>query len=115
MKSVLICFSVLSFSLFTFAQQHRACSGGVGGDRMQVPGGFVAQVSGANDAAHGGQCHATITSADGKVVYENYGNELALNGVSGNDINGDGKPDVVLESHPPARQCCWNYFVLTPG
>src|SRR5438105_3377812 len=114
MKSTLLLCSLVVVSLSAPAQQ-RMCSGAQGSDRVELPGGYVAQVVGATDQAHGGQCHATITSADGKVEYELYGPELAVNAVSGMDVNGDGKPDAVIESHPLPKQCCWNYYIVTPG
>lgn len=114
MKLALLHVALLLFSISAFGQQ-RLCSDGQGADRIELPNGYVAQVAGAVDQAHGGQCHATITSSDGKIAYEVYGPEIALSPVSGMDVNGDGKPDAVIESHPLPRQCCWNYYIVTPG
>jgi len=105
---------LLGISIPAFAQQ-RLCSGAQGSDRVELPSGYIAQVSGAIDQPHAGQCHATITSSDGKVQYELFGPEIAISPVSGTDVNGDGKPDAVIESHPLPRQCCWNYYIVTPG
>jgi len=112
MKRLLL-FVVLILSLPAFAA--RQCSNGAGSDRMELPGGYIVDVAPAMDDAHAGQCHAAITSPDNKVIYELIDREIMLNPVSGKDVNGDGKPDVVIESHPPQDKCCWNYFVLTPG
>jgi len=95
--------------------QQRGCSQGKGSDRAELPGGYVAQVAPAVDDAHASQCHATITSDTAKTVFELFEREAAINPISGKDVNGDGTPDAVIETHPPAGQCCWNYYVFTLG
>ena len=91
----------------------RQCSQGNGSDRIEMAGGYVAQVSASTDKP--GQCRASITSEEGKVVYELTDREIALNLISGKDVNGDGKPDGVIETHPARGACCWNYYVITPS
>src|SRR5438552_6461578 len=91
----------------------RQCSQGNGSDRLEMPGGYVAQVAASTDKP--GQCRASITTQDGKTVYELTDREVALNPISGKDANGDGKPDAVIETHPARGACCWNYYVVTPG
>ena len=91
----------------------RQCSQGNGSDRLEMPGGYVAQVAASTDKP--GQCRASITTQDGKTVYELTDREIALNPISGKDVNGDGKPDAVIETHPARGACCWNYYVVTPG
>ena len=93
----------------------RNCSAGRGEVGEEMPGGYVVHLSPAADDAHAGQCRAAIVSGDQKTVFETYGYELELNPVSGKDVNGDDKPDVVIEAHPPKDQCCWNYYVISLG
>jgi len=113
MKSaVLFIFVMLSF---TALAQRRGCSAGTGEDRDPLPNGYSIQVAAATDDAHAGPCYATITSSDGKKIYELYGNSLAIDPISGSDVNGDGKPDAVLESAPANAQSLYNYYILTPG
>jgi hypothetical protein len=49
------------------------------------------------------------------VQFEVAGAEALVNPISGRDVNGDGKPDVVIETHRTAGQCCYTYSILTPG
>ena len=93
----------------------RNCSGGRGEAREELPGGYIAQLSPAGDEAHAGQCRAVILSSVLKTVLDVYGYEVDLNPVSGKDVNGDDKPDAVIEAHPPKDQCCWNYYVVSLG
>ena len=95
--------------------QRNLCSGGAGTGQINLPGGYIAAVGPATDSAHPGECHAFISAADGKSLYDVFGNELALNQISGSDINDDGKPDAVIESHPAPHQCCYGYYILTPS
>jgi len=110
MKSVVLflcCFAAIP------ALAARQCSQGNGSDRLEMPGGYVAQV--AASAEKPGQCRASVMSEDGKTVYELTDREIALTPISGKDVNGDGKPDAVIETHPARGACCWNYYVITPG
>jgi hypothetical protein len=93
----------------------RNCSAGYGEYSQDLPGGYTAKLSPAADDAHAGQCHAAITSTDQKIVFETYGYELAVNQISGKDVNADEKPDAVIESHPQKGQCCWSYYIVSLG
>ena len=93
----------------------RNCSGGYGEYSQDLPGGYTAKLSPAADEAHTGQCHAAITSSDQKTIFETYGYEVAVNPVSGKDVNADEKPDAVLESHPQKGHCCWSYYIVSLG
>ena len=93
----------------------RNCSAGYGEYSQDLPGGYTTRLAPAADDAHAGQCHAAITSADQKTVFETYGYELAINQISGKDVNGDDKPDAVIESHPQKGQCCWSYYIVSLG
>jgi hypothetical protein len=96
------------------AQQVRGCSAGNGSYRQEVAG-YIAQIAPASEPAQGSECHGSITRSDGKSVLEVDGHEVALNPVSGMDVNGGGKPDAVLETHPARGACCFNYYVVTLG
>jgi hypothetical protein len=93
----------------------RNCSGGRGEYREELPGGYAAQLAPATDDTHAGQCRAVIAAGDQKTVFEAYGYEVELNPVSGKDVNGDDKPDAVIEAHPPKDQCCWSYYIVSLG
>lgn len=59
------------------------------------------------------RCLATVTPPQGtrKIVAKNW--VLALDSISGIDVNGDGKPDVVLAGHTSGAHCCYEYWVVS--
>ncbi len=109
--AVLFVLAVLSASA---AALDRGCSQGVGEWTENLWDGYKIEIAAAPSGAPA-QCRATLQSADGKVLFEVTGAEALVNAISGNDINGDGKPDVVIETHRTAGQCCYTYSILTPG
>lgn len=59
------------------------------------------------------QCHAVVLAPGGKVLFEATDVEAAINPITGTDVNGDDKPDVVLETHPARGKCCYNYHIIS--
>lgn len=92
----------------------RGCAQGVGQWSENLWDGYKIEITAAPSGAPA-QCRAALKSADGKVLFEVTGAEALVNPISGSDVNGDGKPDVVIETHRTAGQCCYTYSILTPG
>ena len=92
----------------------RGCAQGVGEWTENLWDGYKIDIAAAQAGAPA-QCRAVLKSADGKVLFEVAGAEALVNPISGHDVNGDGKPDVVIETHRTAGQCCYTYSILTPG
>ncbi len=92
----------------------RGCAQGVGAWTENLWDGYNIEIAAAPVGAPA-QCRALLKSADGKVLFEVTGAEALVNAISGSDVNGDGKPDVVIETHRTAGQCCYTYSILTPG
>jgi hypothetical protein len=59
------------------------------------------------------RCLGTITPPQGvrKVVAKDW--TMALDPISGIDINGDGKPEVVLDGHTSGAHCCYEYWIAS--
>ncbi len=87
-----------------------SCSAGVGGSSEIQVNGFWIKVKPscfdphdqACDPDEPNGCYATITSAQGKIVYENSAgysgySAVDIDPVTGRDINGDGEPDAVMD------------------
>jgi len=92
----------------------RGCSQGDGEWTENLWDGYKILIAPATEGGTA-QCRAALMSPDGKVQFEVTGVEALVNPISGSDINGDGKPDVVIETHRTAGQCCYTYSILTPG
>jgi len=105
--------SLIAFSSFAAALD-RGCAQGIGEWTENLWDGLKVEIAAAPSGAPA-QCRAALQSADGKVLFEVTGAEALVNPISGHDVNGDGKPDVVIETHRTAGQCCFTYSILTPG
>ena len=92
----------------------RGCSQGIGEWTENLWDGYKILIAPATESGTA-QCRAALTSPDGKVQFEVTGADALVNSISGSDVNGDGKPDVVIETHRTAGQCCYTYSILTPG
>lgn len=110
---LIIVLALIAFSSSASALD-RGCAQGVGAWTENLWDGFKIEIAAAPDGAPA-QCRAALKSADGKVLFEVTGAEALVNAISGSDVNGDGKPDVVIETHRTAGQCCYTYSILTPG
>jgi hypothetical protein len=60
-------------------------------------------------------CHASVTSPQGKSVYEQNDWAFEIDPVTGKDVNGDGQPDVVLIGLTGGAHCCWDYEMISLG
>ena len=107
-------FFVIAVLSASAAALDRGCSQGVGEWTENLWDGYKVEIA-ATPSGAPAQCRAALKSADGKVQFEVTGAEALVNPISGTDINGDGKPDVVIETHRTAGQCCYTYSILTPG
>ena len=111
-------YSVLLFVLAALSASasglERGCAQGAGQWTENLWNGYKVEITAAPDVAPA-QCRAVLKSADGKAEFEVTGAEALINPISGSDVNGDGKPDVVIETHRTAGQCCYTYSILTPG
>ena len=69
-------------------------------------------------SARGNRCQAFLTAPGGKAskkVATDWA--LSIDEVSGTDLNGDGKPDLVVQGYSGGAHCCYTYRILglTPG
>ena len=61
------------------------------------------------------RCRAVLTSATGKRITIAYEWALSLDPISGTDINGDGKPEIVLSGYSGGLHCCYVYEIVSLG
>ena len=60
------------------------------------------------------QCRAVIRDQANKTIFSDHDFGFKIN-LTGKDINGDGVPDVVLESYSGGAHCCWTYYIISLG
>jgi hypothetical protein len=58
-------------------------------------------------------CMAVVTSAGEKTAWSGTSSSMVVLPVTGQDINGDGAPELVLEAFSGGAHCCWTYYILT--
>jgi len=58
-------------------------------------------------------CWAEISDNSGAVLYEVNDFAVGLHDATGKDINGDGKPDVVIEASTGGARCCLQYAIVS--
>ncbi len=68
-----------------------------------------------NDQDGDPRCRAVLTSASGKRMTIAYEWALNLDPISGVDLNGDGKPELVLSGYSGGLHCCYVYEVVSLG
>lgn len=74
------------------------CAGGRGELHRQLWDGYTLQV-GPAQGDHVNECFAAVIAPDGKTLFEVSGADATMLQITGRDVNGDGKPDVVLLTH----------------
>jgi hypothetical protein len=59
------------------------------------------------------RCLGTITAPQGvrRVLAKDW--TMAVDPISGGDINGDGKPEVVFDGHTSGAHCCYEYWIAS--
>ena len=112
-RSVFVISFALLLSPALWAAEGR-CVQGRGEVQKQV-GDYVVQIGATEAAEHAGECRAAVSSSAGRIVFETFGYEAVLVPASGKDINGDGVPDVVLETRSAPGQCCATYSIVSLG
>ncbi len=96
MKKIALALGLGLMFLPLFAADH-ACVAGKGHVEKEVAG-FRVAISPATSAEHPGECQVAVLSPAGAEIFAAHGAEAAVNSISGKDVDGDGTPDIVLET-----------------
>jgi hypothetical protein len=107
MKLRTVLFVLFASSLSLAASQ--SCENGRGAYKMPLWDGFFIQLSPTDD----GKCRTELRSDSGESLYSAVGDESHIeSGVTGRDVNADGKNDAVVETLVNNKH---RYAILTPG
>ena len=107
MKLRIVLFVCLSTSVSLAAD--KSCQNGRGAYKMPLWDGFSIQLAPTDD----GKCRTELRSEADEALYSATGDESHIEfGVTGRDVNGDGKNDAVVETLVNGKH---RYAILTPG
>jgi TonB family protein len=83
-------------------------------DEQNVPlwNGFSLRLSPVKSPPDSG-CMAVVMGAGEKTAWSGTSSSMVVLPVTGQDINGDGAPELVLEAFSGGAHCCWTYYILT--
>ena len=106
--ALMVVFACLS-SLSLYARDGVDCWAGTKKAIQTGLSGFVLRLSPLPEAvniATGNGCRAQVFNSHHKLVFSaaDWGFSIVLNG---QDVNGDGSPDLVLEGYSGGLHCCW--------
>jgi hypothetical protein len=114
MKRNLISFIVVCLlAPAAFAAGEPRCVRGAPEVQKDLWDGYSVVIGPPADVSRKDQCRAAIVGPGGKVLFETSDSEAAVNPITGQDVNGDDKPDVVLETRARRGKCCFNYYILS--
>ena len=96
-----------------FAAVEPRCIRGGPESQRDLWDGYSAVLGAPADPALKDQCRIAVVGPGGKVLFEATDSEATVNPITGQDVNGDDKPDVVLETRAPRGKCCYNYYIVS--
>jgi hypothetical protein len=110
---LLLLFAAGLLALPAFAAGEPRCVRGGPELQKDLWDGYSVVIGPPADASRKDQCRAAILAPGGKVLFETSDSEAGVNPITGTDVNGDDKPDVVLETRGPRGKCCFNYYIVS--
>ena len=110
-------FTALAFaSPGPYCHQDAVTYKAAGGGKIQIAE-FTVEVMPIEDPGSPGDmtCQASVTSPQGKRIFEVNERGVGIDSITGKDINGDGQPDAVLVGFSGGAHCCWTYYIVSLG
>jgi hypothetical protein len=79
--------------------------------------GFIVQLVPlqSEDDAVDVRCRVIVRVRDGRVAFARSGHQITILDITGEDVNGDGRPDAVFEDYSGGAHCCWTYWIASLG
>src|SRR5260370_8558290 len=91
-----------------------ACPASKTGQQTGKYAGYVVRL--ARSSKRGERCQALVTestskTSHAKTVAKDWA--LSINRLSGSDINGDGKPELIVQGYSGGAHCCYTYRIIS--
>jgi hypothetical protein len=114
---ILLC---LGLFLFLFPNQVRGeaqngCYGAVGAETKKINGFIISIHRYPNQKKFLDECAARVVGSNGKTVFSAHDHGIEIVPISGQDLNGDGEPEAVIEGYSGGLHCCWTYWIVSLG
>jgi len=112
---VLMCATALAVRPAAAQTNQRDCMGGDGKVEREI-NGYKIQVDPLPGKRSGPtECRGRILDPRGKAIYTVQDRGVNIVPVSGDNIGGDGTPDLVFEGYSGGAHCCWTYWIYELG
>ncbi|MGH9670139.1 MAG: hypothetical protein ACRD3A_08520 [Terriglobales bacterium] len=112
-RKLMLLFAACLLAPSAFAAGEPRCVRGGPEFKKDLWEGYSVVLGAPADQSRKGQCRAAVLAPGGKTLFETYDSEATLNPITGTDVNGDDKPDVVLETRAGRGKCCYNYYIIS--
>src|ERR1700757_4202016 len=87
-------------------EDHYSCYAGRGRAARYLRGYTIAVAPYENQNQFIDQCNATVTDSTGRIVFQVHDHGMAIDSVTGSDLDGDGYPETVLQGYSGGAHCC---------
>ena len=103
----------LGFSEASAQKPSLVCPSAKNDPQVRKYSGYTVQL--VHSSQRGYRCQAIVTSPGkttaGKKVSRDWA--LSINALSGSDVNGDGKPELIVQGYSGGPHCCYTYRIIT--
>src|SRR5712691_4482250 len=115
MRLAILFLLVLASGIPAYAANRSECRQGRGSVVRKIHG-FEIQISPYPDKSNPvlDECEAEIYDPRDDVIFSEHDWGFSIE-VAGDDVNGDGIPDIVLEAFSGGAHCCWTYYIISLG
>jgi hypothetical protein len=88
------------------------CPAPKGQPQVRQFSGYTVRLS--SSSVRGNRCFATVTPLGSKTAGKRVATDWAvsINALSGTDVNGDGKPDLIVQGFSGGAHCCYTYRII---
>jgi hypothetical protein len=102
-------------TLSSRAEAGKGCYAAQGRDSRRIKSYVVSTRAYPNQEEFIDECMVVVKDEKGKTVFAAHDHGVEILSISGEDINGDGQPDVVIEGYSGGAHCCWTYWIVSLG